>query len=214
MLTGCNSKKNTADADSEHAQEQARIEQNWRKLADEKDIAKKTADAEAKRLSFERAKLEIEREAFEVEKKRLAANNAPATPPVPPAPVVRVENNPPAGPAEDISQAEQERIKIEGEKMRKENDRATVEARNEAEDKGFNTLPPKLPVAVPGVARVGPVPQPVPPFAAQPLPQQPNAKATPTPTPTPRPNDRSRNVTSKPREKGLRPVGLDPSGGL
>jgi len=216
-LVGCGDSQKNAGPDAqqiEHDKEIARLEQKWGRLAAEKELAEKTANAEAKRLAFERAKLEIEKESFEAEKKRLAANNAPATPPVPPAPVVRVENNPPAGLAADISKAEQERNKIEVEKLRTENDRATVEARNEAEDKGFNTQPPKLPVAVPGVTRVGPVPQPVPPFAGQPLPPQPNAKATPTPTPTPRPVDRSRGVSSKPREKGLRPVGLEPSSGL
>ena len=189
-LAGCgDSKKDTSpDAQKiEHDNEIARLERKWGKLAAEKELAEKTAVAETKRLAFERAKLEIERETFEAEKARLTKSNQPPAPPVAAPPVV--------DPAADIAKAEQERSKIEAEKMRVENDSATVLARAnaEADEKAFPILAPAAP----------PVAQPVQPFASLP------PKATPTPTP--RPYERGSGKTP---EKGLRPVKLQPPGGL
>lgn len=196
-LTGCrDSQKDTGlDAQQiEHDKEIARLEQKWGKLAAEKDLAEKTANAETKRLTFERAKLEIERETFEAEKARLTRSKQLPAPPVAAPPVVGPGNNPPVEPAADIAKAEQERSKIEAEKMRVENDRATVLARAnaEADEKGPPILAPNVPAA-PLVA------QPVQPFASLP------PKAAPTPY---------ERGSGKTPEKGLRPVKLQPPGGL
>ena len=197
-LVGCGDSQKNAGPDAqqiEHDKEIARLEQKWGRLADEKELAEKTANAEAKRLAFERAKLEIEKETFEMEKKRLIGSQQPPAA-VTPA-VVRTETAPATEPAADIAKAEVEKARVE-------NERATVQARADADDKGPPPLIPNLPAGIPKSAPVvAPAPKPVQPFTSLP------PKATPTPTPRPY----ERGSGSAP-EKGLRPVKLQPSSGL
>ena len=198
-LAGCgDSPKNTTEQ-SENDKERARIEQNWASIAAEKEFAQKNAEAEAKRLAFERAKLEIERENFEVEKARIAGGRQPSAPPAAAPPIVRAKNNPPAEPAADIAKAQQEneeklraaeaasrneqfKAKLQSDQIALDRARAELErARLELERANLQDAknPPD--------AQFGNT-----------------ARATPTP----------QNRTSGKRERGRRPTGIQPSQGL
>ncbi len=193
-------------------QDKARLTAEKTRLAAEMDLAERNANAEAKRLAYERAKLDMEKENFAAEK---AKRPSPNTPNAEDEPIVLKGAPSPkmAGSAEEQRKIDEDKAKIEAE-QRRSVERLSALARDGGTSKGphmVGPVPNNAPPAAPPTAMPA-VPGTVPATGLPVAVTKPLTRSTPTPTPSPL--QRPPAPSSQTREKGLRPVSLEPSRGL